>query len=426
MRRRDDVIRRKKAVELDRGAKTGQVPVPLSADASSDGMQEAGSGVTPGQALVPAQTVIPQPLSLCPVPARVLVIGDAATRRTVIERISGLVIRGASALDTNDALAQLADQTFDLVLVATSGPWLESVERIMASNTDAAVIAVVPSTMEATLPLAIDAMQAGAADLISAETPADELATRMRGALQRARKAQHGRERIERLRKLCKNLNHARQEVSKQVGSLCSDMATAYQELADRMTHVATASEFNGLIRQELDLESLLRVALEYVLAKSGPTNAAVFLPATSGEYTLGAYVNYDSPRETAEVLLDHLAGVIAPRFESCTRLVHLSKKAELNEALGDKASWIGDSELVVLPCHHDGECLAVVALFRDRHAAFPETLLPLLQCVADQFGRQLARVIHVHHRHLPKHKWGSPGDTGDADNGPDDIDLAA
>ncbi len=405
------MIRRKKSVELVRGTAPAEGGAPVETHESRPAIPQA---------------MIPPPLSLCPVPARVLVIGDAPSRRALIERISGLVIRSASATDATDALTQLGNQTFDLVLIVAREGWRADAERVLASDCDAAVVAIAPSVEETSLSLAIDALQAGAADLISIDAPADEFATRMRSALQRARKAQHGRERIERLRKLCKHLNHARQEVSKQVGSLCSDMATAYQELTDRMTHVATASEFNGLIRQELDLESLLRVALEYMLAKTGPTNAAVFLPATSGEYTLGAYVNYDSPRETAEVLLDHLAGVIAPRFESCTSLVHLSKKAELQQALGDKASWIGDSGLVVMPCHHDGECLAVVALFRDRTSPFPETLLPLLQCVAEQFGRQLARVIHVHHRHLPKHKWGSPGDTGDADTGGDDIDLAA
>lgn len=406
------MIRRKKSVELDRGREPA----------------ESGEPASPAPSARPAipQTLIPPPLSLCPVPARVLVVGDASSRRTLIERIAGLVIRSASATDATDALSQLANQTFDLVLIVARDGWRTDAERVLASDSDVAVIAIAPNAEETPLSLAIDALQAGAADLIPIDAPADEFTTRMRTALQRARKAQHGRERIERLRKLCKHLNQARQEVSRQVGSLCSDMATAYQELTDRMTHVATASEFNGLIRQELDLESLLRVALEYMLAKTGPTNAAVFLPATSGEYTLGAYVNYDSPRETAEVLLDHLAGVIAPRFESCTSLVHLSRKADLQQALGDKASWIGESALIVMPCHHEGECLAVVALFRDRNSQFPETLIPLLQCVAEQFGRQLARVIHVHHRHLPKHKWGSPGDTGDADNGPDDIDLAA
>lgn len=388
-------MRRRKAVSADQSARPG------------------AEGVQPSAA----------PLSVCPVPARVLLVGSGPGRREILDRLSNLTIRTAVAENADDAARQLGEAAFDLVAVMTDDGWQHALERVMAEGADVACIALSP---EPTLGLALEAMRNGAADLIETGAQAEELATRLRAALQRARRAQQGRERIERLRKLCKQLNHARQEVSKQVGSLCSDMATAYQELTDRMTHVATAGEFAGVIRQELDLESLLRVALEYMLAKAGPTNAAVFLPATSGEYTLGAYVNYDSPRETAEVLLDHLAGVIAPRFEARTQVVHLATRRDLHEALGDRADWIGESELIVLPCHHEGECLAVVALFRDRHAPFPETLLPLLQCVAELFGRQLARVIHVHHRHLPKHKWGSLGDGGEADAGEDDIDLAA
>ena len=399
------MIRRKKATPVD-----------------AAGEQAAPSGSARSATL--AHAGVSAPLSLCPVPARVLISGNTPLRRTLVERISPIAIRTAGVCGAEEIDRALGDGSYDLAIVIADGPgWRDEVARITAATPE---IAALVASESPTLSLAVEAMQAGAADLLSVDIGGDELATRLRAALQRARRNQMGRERIERLRKLCKQLNTARQEVSKQVGSLCSDMATAYQELTDRMTHLATASEFNGLIRQELDLESLLRVALEYVLAKAGPTNAAVFLPATSGDYTLGAYVNYDSPRETAEVLLDHLAGVIAPRFESATQLIHLASRKELASALGDKAEWIGDAELIVMPCHQDGECLAVVALFRDRHSPFPDSLKPLLQCVADQFARQLARVIHVHHRHLPKHKWGSPGDSGEQDGGIDDIDLAA
>lgn len=425
------MIRRKKATPLGlQGAPTQGLPAqaqrpPASTptETAPDAQErcDAALGQRPDER---PTCQVSSPLSLCPVPARVLIIGDAPLRRLLIERVAPIAIRTSGAHGADEIRESLAEGAYDLVLVvADQAGWREAVVQTLGASDGVATVVVATAP---TLELAVEAMQAGAADLVGADVSSDELATRLRAALQRARRGQMGRERVERLRKLCKQLNSARQEVSKQVGSLCSDMATAYQELTDRMTHLATASEFNGLIRQELDLESLLRVALEYVLAKVGPTNAAVFLPATSGDYTLGAYVNYDSPRDTAEVLLDHLAGVIAPRFETTTRLVHIASKRELAAALGDKAEWIGDSELIVMPCHNEGECLAIVALFRDRRSAFPESLHPLLQCVADQFGRQLARVIHVHHRHLPRHKWGSPGDPGEADNGPDDIDLAA
>ena len=59
--------------------------------------------------------------------------------------------------------------------------------------------------------------------------------------------------------------------------------------------------------------------------------------------------------------------------------------------------------------------------------AATWEFVIPLmdgtLRIVADLFGKQLGRVIHIHHRHLPKDQWGG---FGGVDEGDDDIDLAA
>src|SRR6185436_11876429 len=110
-----------------------------------------------------------------------------------------------------------------------------------------------------------------------------------------------------------------------------------------QVLELSIASEFNGLIRQELDVESLLRTALEFILAKTGPTNAAVFLPATSGDFSLGAYVNYDCPKDTADVLLDHLAVVIAPRMEHQAELKSLATPEELAAFLGDDAHWLAE-----------------------------------------------------------------------------------
>ena len=187
-------------------------------------------------------------------------------------------------------------------------------------------------------------------------------------------------------------------------------------------------TEFGGLIRQELDIESLLRTTLEFVLGRCGPTNAAVFLPTTSGDYSLGAYVNYDCPKETVDVLLDHLANTIAPRLaEGAVKalpggrsgggagpVMHLKDHAALIKALGEDAGWLGDSSVVGFPCTQEGECLAVFLLFRDRLTEFSPALVEQLRTIGELFAAQLARVIRIHHRHIPKDQWGAIGDGED------------
>ncbi|MBY0312056.1 MAG: hypothetical protein K2W85_08300 [Phycisphaerales bacterium] len=199
---------------------------------------------------------------------------------------------------------------------------------------------------------------------------------------------------------------HAEHDVSLPV-----DLLHAYLEHAERMSNVTTATEFKGLIRGELDIEQLLRTTLEFVLARSGPTNAAVFLPTTSGDYSLGAYVNYDCPKDTCDVLLDHLANSVAPRFENVGGLVHITEQEGLDRFIGDDADWLNGSTVAAFPCVSEGECLAIVMLFRDRRSPYQMPLLDQLKTVGELFAAQLARVIHIHHRHLPKDKWGMLGD---------------
>ncbi|MBZ0170758.1 MAG: hypothetical protein K8E66_00110, partial [Phycisphaerales bacterium] len=161
-----------------------------------------------------------------------------------------------------------------------------------------------------------------------------------------------------------------------------------------------------------------------YLLARVGSTNAGVFLPNSMGEYSLGAYINYDRPKESAEPMLESMAGVIAPVFEEDREVVRLTRAAQVRERLGEHGAWLEDQSVLAIGCYdHPGvehaECLAVLCLFRDRRMPFSLQTARTVQIASELFGRQMSRVIHVHHRHLPEDVWGE-------DEVDDDIDLAA
>ncbi|RME22363.1 MAG: serine/threonine protein kinase [Deltaproteobacteria bacterium] len=259
-----------------------------------------------------------------------------------------------------------------------------------------------------TLDLAIQAMRHGAIDLIPAGIDSAELFEHIHAGLNRTQSLRERERRALRLRGLCLRLNSARQEVSRHVGELCSDLVEAYQDLSTQLDHIGMSSELNCLLRQELDLEALLRTTLEYLLSKVGSTNAAIFLPSSTGEFSLGAYVNYDRAREEAEVMLDHLASAFAPRFEDQTGSVWIRQADELELWMGDESHWLEDCETLVVPCHEGGECLAVLTAFRKRHTQFTDADRIIIETLGKLFGKQLARVISIHHRHIPKDKWGA------------------
>jgi hypothetical protein len=272
---------------------------------------------------------------------------------------------------------------------------------------------------------AIAALRSGASDLLEAPFDDADLLESVAGAVRSRRRAVDHERRLERLKRICRRLHAARQQVTTQVDTLCNDLVGAYQELADQVSHVTIASEFNSIIQQELDIESALRAALEYLLTKTGPTNAAIFLPSNHSDFSLGAYVNYDCPRDAADVLLDHLADVIAPRFQDEDRVVVCREEGELRRWIGDEASWLSSSTVMVCSCRHDGECLAVLALFRDQGSRFPEELSGQLQVLCDLFARQLSRIVRVHHRHEPDREW-TGWDDWEADEDDDIGGLAA
>lgn len=269
---------------------------------------------------------------------------------------------------------------------------------------------------------AVAAMRDGAADIVPSGLRGAELAERISAAAARVRDQRRQRGRIVKLKRMCRRLNSAREQVARQVDTLCTDLVQAYQELADQMNQVTTATEFKGLIQGELDIESLLRTTLEFVLSRSGPTNAAIFLPTTSGDYSLGAYVNYDCPKDTVDILLDQLANVVAPRFEHVPGMVCLTEPHDLDRYIGDDAQWLDGSGVCAMACRHHDETLAIFMLFRDRRSPYNATLLEQVKTIGELFAMQLARVIHIHHRHLPKDKWGMLGDPEHGADGYDDL----
>jgi DNA-binding response OmpR family regulator len=348
-----------------------------------------------------------------------------AERQHLTKRLldEGLACECVQADSAASAWSALAESGYDIALVSEALADGAGLDLVGALARRAGCPAPVLVCAEPTLDLAVQAMRLGAADIVPLTASARDLAAAVKSASTRAAQNQFRQARIEKLTKVCRKLNQARHEVTRQVSSLCGDMVTAYQELAGQVTQLEVSSEFSSLIRQELDVESVLRTALEYILAKTGPTNAAVFLPSASCDWSLGAYVNYDVAKDNADMLLEHLAAIVPPRVQDESELKSLCGRKELESFFADDAHWLGDSRVIVFSCHHEGECLGAVILFRDRRSPFADTVIPTLKIVAQLFGRQLARVVHVHHRHLPKDQWGGFGVPEDDD---DDIDLAA
>lgn len=348
-------------------------------------------------------------------PARVLLVaGEHLDRRALQQALGQRHHPLAHAMTLGEARSMIARARFDVIVLETAlsdGDGLDLAPLIQKTSPATKIIVLSDSL---SIQNAIRAMRCGAVDFLCLPAGAEELARRVEAAVIKSRVERQREDRIVRLKKICQELNTARHEISKQVDVLCADLVNAYQDIADQMSDVSMASEFRTLLKQELDVEDLLRTTLEYMLTKTGPTNAAVFLPDGEKHYGLGAYVNYDCPRETVSTMLDHLCDAVCPQLADEPEIVSFEDAAEFSEWIGMESAILAESEVIAFSCRHKDRCLAVIVLFRSAASPFDEKLGDVIETLRGIIAEQLHNVIRVHHRAAPS--WPRDAEDGDFD----------
>lgn len=307
----------------------------------------------------------------------------------------------------DEARTAVKQGRYDLVVlnpVLPDGDGLELVPLLKGTSPATKTILL----LETGAPDTAIAADCGVFDILTTPVDLTEFATRVDAALSPVQESRE--ERIARLRKLCAQLEPGGNETAQQVQTLCHELVAAYQDMTEEIDHVTLTTEFRTLLQQELDVEDVLRTALEYLLTKTAPTNAAVFLPDADQRYGLAAYVNYDCPRESVTVLLDHLALVVCPHMAQEPEIIVFNDTDEFADWIGPEMGFLVGCEVVAFSCLKDGECLAVVILFRSRNTPFEEEFAPILEIMREIFAEQLAHVLKIHHRATPQ--W--PADTAD------------
>ncbi len=334
---------------------------------------------------------------------------------------SGESVQLVYARSLTEARAQLTEKSVDLAIINPALPDGNGLDLADELNKSRRITSTIIIGDEPSVESAMKAIRAGALDFIVKPFDDSDATERIKKVFAKQRKGRDQAQRVRRLRRLCKKLNQARADVSKQVDILCNDLVTAYQELAGQMQQVVQATEFGAVIRDELDLEHLLRKTLEHLVEKAGPTNAAVFLPSSMDEYTLGGYVNYDCTPDSADMLLQHLADVAAPKVAQHDDIMHVTDNQSLSHLLGGDAVFLIDSHMLAFACRSENESLAVVALFRDGSDPFDQALLDTAEAIGPLLGDALARVIRIHHRGLDEDFYedgyfGAPDDEDDGE----------
>jgi hypothetical protein len=213
----------------------------------------------------------------------------------------------------------------------------------------------------------------------------------------RDRAAQRASDRAARLLRAARSIAASRDALAGQLAMVCEQLSQSCMDVSSQLQHVALSSELQTLLRQDLDIESVLRTSLEFMLRKLGATNAAIYLPSASGDYTLGAYINYDCPRDGIEHTLDHLGDALVPLYSDRPGL-HVLASCE-HDLPTITSAWVAESSMLVHSAHAEDECVAIVAVFRDQAHGFDAEGRKLVATTGQLLGQQLARIVKTHQR---------------------------
>jgi DNA-binding response OmpR family regulator len=334
-------------------------------------------------------------------PFHILIVEDDADVREAIGDAITASTRTIHHADSVAAARDLLDrQPIDLVLIDVGLPDGDGIAFAGDLQQTHPLTHAIVVTGHASVDRAVEAMRVGVVDFLSKPLNINQLNQSVGDALNRQRDHARREQRLGRLRRLCKQLNQARHEITQQVDILCNDLVTAYQELANQVQSIELTGDLRSVLTQELDLEQVLRRTLEFILQRIGPTNAVVFLPGKGGGYTVGGYVNYSFDKGSARVLLQQLAEVAGPAIAEDAEPVHLADPEALGAWLDADLPLLDGQDVLAAPClDEDEDVLALLMLFRDAGEPFDHTHVDILAAICPVLARHLVKVIHIHHR---------------------------
>ena len=321
---------------------------------------------------------------------------ETMTVAALVEAGTDWTCQVADSLDTLHG--KLVEETFDVVLLPSSDcdEEIAGTVRRLQPSASFLVAAGAAGIEEVTR-----TMRLGASDFLRGDLDSDQVEERLFQAVSRSRENDARKRLGRRIAELSRRLDQGADSDSdsdSDSGASVEDQVVPGPTASDDST-IEMCSEFRTLIRQELDVEDLLRTSLEYLLVKTGPTNAAVFLAGGDGRFGLGAYVNYEHSRRSVEPMLQRLSDEACPRmteeqdilrFEDASAFI---RDCDLGEDVPD------DVEMIAIPCRHDGECLAMMFMFRDASNGFDDAVGSVLDSLRGILAEQLATLIRVHNR---------------------------
>lgn len=206
--------------------------------------------------------------------------------------------------------------------------------------------------------------------------------------------------RLERLvRRLSESRAIARAELAAardRLRTVGDDFVTAFEAIDARTDAAVAAAELRGVLCSDLDMESMLAVATEHLLARFRPANSAIWLCNGRGDHALAAYGANDVRRAEAESSLGILARETCPLLGVEAVATEFERALDAVTAPPPGGGVLAGRRAIMAPMVHRGERFGAMMVFQGEDLSWPPNAAQTLASIAALLGEHIDRISRI------------------------------
>lgn len=174
------------------------------------------------------------------------------------------------------------------------------------------------------------------------------------------------------------------------------DFVHAFEAIDARTDAAVAAAELRGILCHDLDMETMLTVATEHLLARFRPANVAIWLCNGRGDHAVAAYGASDVSRAQAEATLSILGRETCPLLGNEPVASTFEAAIEAVRVPPPGGGALVGRRAIMAPLVHRGERFGALMLLQERSQAWPASGPDLAAAVGAILGEHIDRISRI------------------------------
>ena len=174
------------------------------------------------------------------------------------------------------------------------------------------------------------------------------------------------------------------------------DFVVAFEAIDARTDAAVAAAEVRGLLGHDLDVDTLLTVATEHLLARFRPGNVCIWLCNSRGDHGLASYGANDIPRPRAESTIGVVGREVCPSLPLEPVAQVFERALDLVDAPPPGGGVLPGRRAMTVAISHRGERFGAILVLQDESAPFQANAAESLGAIAGVLGEQIERITRI------------------------------